>query len=285
MPLCRPFILAAGIAASLFAASPSWAQPVAPPTAHGVCRQAITAAEKLTEIPQHLLHAIALVESGISVDGSQTRTAWPWTVMARGKGRYFRSRADAVDAVRTLLREGTYNIDVGCMQVNLRYHGLAFRSLEEAFDPVVNVAYAAGFLKDLHGRHGTWDEAVRRYHSATPALHTRYQRKVRAELVALKRTGAPMTAAEHTRLARSRAAPPAAPPPVVAHAPSAPSQPPQAHLLAQAPPGPNQAARASSGYLKLAQWPPQSYKSQQQAEFHARARVFYPPAAAPTPPE
>jgi len=260
-----------GLAFALLQAAPAHAQNGPDPRSSAVCQQAIAAAESLTKIPQHLLHAIALVESGISTGTGKPRVPWPWTVMAQGKGRYFRNRADAVAEVRDLLQQGVYNIDVGCMQINLRYHGLAFQSLEEAFDPVVNVAYAARFLQDLHGRHGNWDTAVKHYHSATPRRHTPYRAKVRAELITLKRTGAPMTPEAHTKMARSIAnAPPAA---------SGKQAPAPAPQLAKTETNAFKPASRSGGYLKLAQWPPQSYRSQQQAEFHARARVFYPPSA------
>ncbi|HCF18886.1 MAG TPA: hypothetical protein DEV96_12760, partial [Rhodospirillum rubrum] len=55
--------------------------------------------------------------------------------------------------------------DVGCMQVNLRYHGGAFDSLEEAIDPAANVAYAASFLRRLFDDTNDWAEAVTAYHS------------------------------------------------------------------------------------------------------------------------
>ncbi len=279
MPGIKPLrAVALGLAFVLFHAAPGKTQSAPDPLSSIACGQAISAAESLTEIPQHLLHAIALVESGISPGAGKSRVPWPWTVMAQGRGRYFRNRADAVAEVRDLLRQGVFNIDVGCMQVNLRYHGLAFQSLEEAFDPVVNVAYAARFLQDLHGRHGNWDAAVKHYHSATPRLHNRYRTKVRSELIALKRTGAPMTSEQHARSARAAAAEAAAAAPPIPRqsqtAQAASNQPPT-----QAEDAPPQTASRAGNYLKLAQWPPQSYRSQQQAEFHARARVFYPPAA------
>lgn len=249
------------------------------PPAGGICQQAIKSAESHAGIPEHLLHAIAMVESGISVGSGQSRVPWPWTVMSQGKGRYFKNRDAAVKVVRELLQRGVYNIDVGCMQINLRYHGMAFQSLEEAFDPVVNVAYAATFLKDLQGRHGTWDKAVKHYHSATPSRNGPYTQKVRAELIALKKTGEPMTSTAHTRFSRALAQSAAQPKTAIPKAQPVPKQ------VAVQPPQSPDGSRQQQSYLKIAQWPPQSYKSQQQAEFHARARVLYPTSteAATTP--
>lgn len=272
-------------------ASPAPAQQGAAP--ENLCRDAVAAAENLTGIPQHLMRAISLVESGIFRPEAGGRIAWPWTVMAQGRGRYFRTREEAINAVRGLLRAGVSNIDVGCMQVNLRYHGLAFSSLEEAFDPVTNVAYAASFLLDLKSRHGNWDKAVRHYHSATPARNKPYRKKVRAELIALRQNGTPMSAAEHTRFASQFAAdreaqdsrPVGKAPyggvmnparaagavPLISGTGESP--------VASIPDGPpriDDGDDGRMGYLKTAEWPPRSLKAQYQAEHNARARVMYP---------
>jgi phytoene dehydrogenase-like protein len=72
------------------------------------------------------------------------------------------------------------SIDVGCMQVNLMHHPDAFANLDLAFDPQVNAAYAARFLKELFAQTGDWTKAAALYHSATPELGAEYQRKVLA---------------------------------------------------------------------------------------------------------
>jgi tetratricopeptide (TPR) repeat protein len=54
-----------------------------------------------------------------------------------------------IKAVEKFQRTGAKSIDVGIMQINLRHHPHAFRNLEEAFDPQLNIAYGAKFLKQL----------------------------------------------------------------------------------------------------------------------------------------
>jgi hypothetical protein len=68
------------------------------------------------------------------------------------------------------------------MQVNLMYHPEAFASLEQAFDPVANATYAAGFLQRLFAQTGSWPAATAAYHSAVPELGQPYQRKVQSVL-------------------------------------------------------------------------------------------------------
>jgi hypothetical protein len=98
--------------------------------------------------------------------------------MAEGQGRYLPTKEAAIQEVRELQARGIGNIDVGCMQVNLYYHPDAFFSLEQAFDPASNVAYAGRFLRSLFEDSGAWDEAAGRYHSATPELKDPYRDKV-----------------------------------------------------------------------------------------------------------
>ena len=142
------------------------------------CAQATAARERAATIPRHLLRAISLAESGRWDDARQANIAWPWTVTARGEGRYLPSKAAAVRHVRRLRSEGVRNIDVGCMQVNLLYHADAFASLEQALDPATNVAYAAEFLKDQFAATGSWVRAAANYHSTTPEKGRAYREKV-----------------------------------------------------------------------------------------------------------
>jgi hypothetical protein len=145
-----------------------------------LCARAIAREEREEGIPARLMQAIALTESGRWDPQRGVKVAWPWTINAEGEGRYFPSMGAAIAAVRTLKARGVNSIDVGCMQVNLRYHGDAFADLTEAFDPDTNVAYAADFLKTLYQQTGSWTEAVGRYHSATPEFNIPYKARVLA---------------------------------------------------------------------------------------------------------
>ena len=145
-----------------------------------LCAGAVAAQERRNGIPDRLLTAISLVESGRWDADAGKAAAWPWTVTAEGKGRYFPTRAAAIAAVRSLQARGVSSIDVGCMQVNLHYHPNAFASLTAAFDPAQNAAYAAKFLTELKRDQGSWQRAVQHYHSSTAEKRIPYQKKVYA---------------------------------------------------------------------------------------------------------
>ncbi len=142
------------------------------------CFTQTAASERSAAIPRHLLTAVSLAESGRWNARRRENIAWPWTVTAGGKGRFFATKAAAIAAVRELQAGGVRNIDVGCMQVNLYYHGDAFADLEQALDPYHNVAYGARFLRGLFERSGSWTQAAGYYHSRTPARTRAYRSKI-----------------------------------------------------------------------------------------------------------
>jgi len=143
-----------------------------------ICGQETARQEKQQAIPDRLLHAISLVESGRWDADHKATLAWPWTVMAEGEGRFLPSKEAAVAEVRKLQARGVRNIDVGCMQINLLAHPDAFANLEEAFEPRANVGYAAHFLNDLYATDRNWGQAGAHYHSQTPEEAAPYKAKL-----------------------------------------------------------------------------------------------------------
>ena len=148
------------------------------PADKAICATAVAAAEQATRLPLRLLRAVSLAESGRWDPEKKASFAWPWTVTSGGAGQFFPDKASAITHVKRLQAKGVRNIDVGCMQVNLMHHGLAFGDLEEAFDPIHNVLYAAAFLKELRQERNSWSGAVATYHSADRERGTTYSQKV-----------------------------------------------------------------------------------------------------------
>ena len=151
----------------------------APPDAgQGACDMAAVVVEAQAGLPPGLLRAIGQVETG-RFDATTGRTEpWPWSANMAGADYIFASKAEAVAWTAAQLALGQRSIDVGCFQVNLKYHPAAFASLDEAFDPPANARYAAVFLNALYGRLGAWQVAAADYHSADPALGTPYGQRV-----------------------------------------------------------------------------------------------------------
>lgn len=133
------------------------------------CRDEAISAEKAAGIPVGLLLAIGKRESGTFDSQSGSKLPWPWTVNVEGTGHFLVSQDAAVTFVREAQASGAQSIDVGCFQINLHYHPLAFGGLDQAFTPAANAAYAAKFLSSLHSSLGSWQAAVGAYHSLDPS--------------------------------------------------------------------------------------------------------------------
>ena len=130
---------------------------------------------KQFNIPDKLLTSISLVESGIKKNNNFV--SWPWTLNVAGKSMFFDNKNDALNFLKKNYKNK--NIDVGCMQISMKYHLNEFDSLENILDPDANVKYAAKFLKKLFFKHKKWNEAISRYHSSVPTRKKKYLNKVK----------------------------------------------------------------------------------------------------------
>jgi hypothetical protein len=170
--------IGAAVATILVGAATAAPLPAAAATDEAAaCLGFIKTAEKSQNIPEGVLKTIGFRESGRQLaDGRQV--PWPWTVNAQGQGRFFETKADAIAFVQALQQQGVDVIDVGCMQVNLHYHPAAFESLDAAFDPATNVAYAGEFLNSLKSETGDWTIASQYYHSRNGGVGPAYAGRV-----------------------------------------------------------------------------------------------------------
>ncbi len=143
-----------------------------------LCSLAAARMEEKYGIKTHLLQTISSVETGRWDYNKERFVSWPWTINANGKGRHFKTKAEAVAEVKRLQADGVKSIDVGCMQISLKYHSDAFNSIEDAFEPEKNVEYSAKFLKKLYDKRKDWLKAAMAYHSKIPSKGLRYKRKL-----------------------------------------------------------------------------------------------------------
>lgn len=137
-----------------------------------ICEQAALAVSKESGVPLGVLRAISLTETGRK--NSEGFLPWPWTVNMEGAGKWFDTRDEAQAFVDKHFARGARSFDVGCFQINYRWHGHAFQSIEEMFDPIANARYAASFLGELYREFGDWTKAAGAYHSRTPKFAKKY---------------------------------------------------------------------------------------------------------------
>ena len=123
------------------------------------CEREMARAARNSGVPLNVLYSVGLTETGhrgelgpydMNVDGREVHSDTLPAAMAR----FAAARA-----------KGAKFIDVGCMQINVRFHGQRFISVAQMFDPALNVGYAASFLKTLRAQEGNWTVAVARYNA------------------------------------------------------------------------------------------------------------------------
>ncbi|MHA6266145.1 transglycosylase SLT domain-containing protein [Aliiroseovarius sp. CAU 1755] len=170
------------------------------------CYDAAYLAAAETGVPVSVLKTITLVETG----RKQTAALqpWPWTVNMEGTGVWFDTFEEAESYVQTHLSRGAESFDVGCFQINYKWHRQHFTSISEMFDPLPNARYAARFLLELHQEFGAWDAAAGAYHSRTPQHATTYKAKFRTlRRQFLAEDGVPIRLAHNRQLRTGPVAP------------------------------------------------------------------------------
>lgn len=161
-----------------------------------LCDSAARQAADTTGVPLDVMLAITRVETGRSIAG--VLSPWPWAVNQAGDGTFFETADQAMDHVQQAMADGATNIDIGCFQLNLRWHGDAFTSLNAMFEPTENADYAAQFLLQLHDEFGSWEGAIGAYHSRNADAAEGYLAKVAALMADAPPEGdAPVASAEN----------------------------------------------------------------------------------------
>ena len=152
------------------------------------CETLAAEASRRYGVPDGLLVAIARTESGLAKEHTDMR-AWPWSANVQGTSHYFDTRSEMLAHLDMVMQSDISNFDVGCMQLNYRWHGDGFADLEQMLEPAANVAYAAQYLRQLHDETGSWDGATRYYHSRDPDRGAAYLGRVRQMRAQLARPG------------------------------------------------------------------------------------------------
>ncbi|WP_207630247.1 lysozyme family protein [Paracoccus xiamenensis] len=137
-----------------------------------LCEWASQTAAIEAGVPPDILGALTLTETGRRRDG--VVRPWAWSVNAEGDGTWFEDPNAALAFAEDKVAAGRTNLDIGCFQLNYRWHGENFASVAEMFDPLNNARYAAKFVSQLYAETGDWRRAAGTFHSRTPVHATRY---------------------------------------------------------------------------------------------------------------
>jgi len=143
-----------------------------------LCENTIESVELQTDIPKGLLLGIGKAEAIRKINNKYI--IWPWTINHAGKSLFFDNKEQMKNYVFKNLKRKDFNIDVGCMQINIKWHKNNFKKISDMFEVTPNISYAASFLKQLKSKHGSWDKAIKHYHSSDPKKNNPYLIKVKS---------------------------------------------------------------------------------------------------------
>lgn len=127
------------------------------------------------DIDPHILYAIALAESAYSPHKkSRGASPYPWTIRLPDRPIYLTSKNDAERELDRILKY-TSHVDVGLMQVNVRWHKHRVKNVKDLLDPETNIRIAADILiENLKRYPNDLIAALGSYHSSTPDRRNRY---------------------------------------------------------------------------------------------------------------
>lgn len=187
------------------------------------CTQAIADAERRFGIPEGLLQAMSVHESGVNGQ------PYPWALNLGGRVVYASTQDKAQKILDERRAKGRKNLYAGCMQLSVFHHGGNFRSLGDMLQPQRNVSYAARYLAAHFEDYGDWEAAVRRYQGGKARQSAAYFCKVlrllgdrrpeSAHEIDNGRCGALPTVAKITASEPAAEVEEAAPPPAIAVVP------------------------------------------------------------------
>lgn len=150
-----------------------------PENASRIVPQAYKQAAIKYGVPPKILFAIALQESRKSIGNGIVRP-WPWTLNIAGTPKRYNSAQKMLVDLAAVLSTGKTNVDVGIMQINMRWHRQRFRNLQDAVNPSLNLEVGAQILREEHsGCNKDWWCAVGRYHSRKKENSDKYIKSVK----------------------------------------------------------------------------------------------------------
>jgi hypothetical protein len=124
-----------------------------------------------------MLQAIAFAESGRTGDHGRIEP-WPWALNIEGQA-FFPMSLD--EAMALLSAHQDRSVDVGLLQINIRWHGHRVDDTRALLDPITNLEIGAAILKEaLASAPGDLTAGIGRYHSSDPERARSYARTVLA---------------------------------------------------------------------------------------------------------
>ena len=100
----------------------------------GDCATAIELITEKYKLPENLLMTIARTESGKWDKKTKQNEPHAWAINNAGKNYYPKTWQESLKIIKSLRARGETNIDIGCMQINWRWHRQHFDSVNHMQD-------------------------------------------------------------------------------------------------------------------------------------------------------
>lgn len=104
-------------------------------------------AGKKYNIDPLLIYSVALAESAYE-RGNGHVSPWPWTLRSKNGAHYALTRSESEDELAELIQDHGNNVDVGWMQISLRWHRNKAATPSHLLNPETNVMIGAKILKE-----------------------------------------------------------------------------------------------------------------------------------------
>ena len=121
-----------------------------------------------------LIYAVALAESAYSESRDGLMQPHPWTLRTAKGPHYSRTKEEAQSALKAILKK-TKDVDVGLMQISVRWHAKRVSDPLKLLDPATNLRIGADILnEEIRRSPDDLIAALGRYHSREAVRRTRY---------------------------------------------------------------------------------------------------------------
>lgn len=112
-----------------------------------------------------ILYAVALAESAYSPVNDGTVSPYPYTLRTRTQPFYGKDLAETEKKLEEILKV-TQSVDVGMMQINVRWHGHRVKDPKDLLNVETNLSVAADILNErLRANGNDWQKSLAQYHS------------------------------------------------------------------------------------------------------------------------
>ncbi len=132
---------------------------------------------EIKNVSPYLLYAIAIKETMMQKKDSEKGLITPhlWAMNSPTlPGKYYDNQLELIHNIKKLTAKNIKNIDIGVMQINVKWHAYRVNSIYELTDPRTNIKVGADILNDALRSTNDVIKGVGRYHNPKNKIALKY---------------------------------------------------------------------------------------------------------------